>query len=241
MLTHLADSYCWLVAHAVNKTLLCSYPPNGKDGANYRPSVDGQLYVPFESDLSIQNPGDAWFYHKGHVFDNSSNLWGKYLATAGRGSTFILNIPPNRSGIVPEEFLEAVTGVGDAVTASFGSNVGATPGAVKGTCDGKTPLATITAHGEFDAILLAEELSTGQNVLGFEIEVQDKAGKWTKAALAPTSCAGQTIGSKCVAILAGGAAPGTAAARVTCTAAVHKGEAGASLKSVSLHKLQPPQ
>jgi alpha-L-fucosidase len=136
------------VINYVNKTLLCSYPPSIENGgADYRPSVDGQLYVPFESDLSIQNPGDAWFYHKGHVYDNSSNLWGKYLATAGRGSTFILNIPPNRSGIIPEEFVEAVTGVGDAVTASFGTNVGTTSGAVKGTCDGKTPLATITAQG----------------------------------------------------------------------------------------------
>ena len=86
----------------VNATLLCSYPPGGAAGAQYRPSVDGQIYVPYESDLSIQNPGDAWFYHKGHVYDSSADLWAKYLATAGRGSTFILNVPPDTSGLVPE-------------------------------------------------------------------------------------------------------------------------------------------
>ena len=71
-------------------------------------SVDGKIYAPFESDMSIENPGGAWFWHKGHVFDNATNLWSKYLATSGRGSTFILNVPPNTSGLIPQGYVASV-------------------------------------------------------------------------------------------------------------------------------------
>lgn len=88
------------VVNYVEDTLLCSYPDfRKKNDTKYLPNPNGRFYVPFESDLSIQNPGqasnscsltdggsgDAWFYHEGHVYDSPSNLWGKYLATAGRG------------------------------------------------------------------------------------------------------------------------------------------------------------
>lgn len=88
------------VYHYVNDTNMCSYPwmlPKAQQAAS-SPSPNGQIYVPYESDLSIQNPGDAWFYHEGHPFLNAGELWTHYLAVAGRGSHFILNVPPNRSG-----------------------------------------------------------------------------------------------------------------------------------------------
>ena len=49
------------VINYVNATLLCSYPGFWKNAsdAQYQPSVSGQIYVPYESDLSIQNPGKA--------------------------------------------------------------------------------------------------------------------------------------------------------------------------------------
>ena len=76
------------IIHYHNDTLHCSY-----DGL---PSGDalGLHYVPWESDISIQNPGDAWFWHAGHAFDSASDLWRKWLAVVGRGSHFIINVPP---------------------------------------------------------------------------------------------------------------------------------------------------
>ena len=28
----------------------------------------GQVFRPFEADATIQNPGDAWFWHEGHAY-----------------------------------------------------------------------------------------------------------------------------------------------------------------------------
>ena len=51
------------VFNYVDDTLLCSYADANESA--YGPNPNGSIFVPFESDLSIQNPGDAWFYHKG--------------------------------------------------------------------------------------------------------------------------------------------------------------------------------
>ena len=45
-----------------------------------------QRFVPFETTMSIQNPGDAWFWHPAHAFDAPAELFRRYLATVGRGS-----------------------------------------------------------------------------------------------------------------------------------------------------------
>lgn len=44
------------IINYVNDTLTCSY----RKSPDSFPSPYGTNYVPYESDLSIQNPGDAW-------------------------------------------------------------------------------------------------------------------------------------------------------------------------------------
>jgi hypothetical protein len=118
------------IVNYANDTLACSY----KDVDTIASSPFGSHYVPYESDISIQNPGDAWFYHKGHVFDSAENLFGKYLAVVGRGSHFIINVPPNRSGLIVDEFVTSVTEMGNAVRASFDTDVGHLTAPVSGKC-----------------------------------------------------------------------------------------------------------
>jgi len=196
-----------------------------------------RVFAPFESDMSIENPGDAWFWHRGHPFYNASALWNHYLRAAGRGSAFILNVPPNSSGVIPEEYVDAARGVGDAIRASFGVNVGSS-GPVSGRCDGSA-LVTVPATGAFDAVLMMEDLTDGQNMIGFQLELQDQSGKWEPAMLDADSCTGKTVGARCVAILAGGrkAAMG---ARFSCMQPVHETDKRVALKSISLHQLRPP-
>ena len=42
------------------------------------------IYAPHESDHSIQNPGDAWFWHKGHAYLKAPDLFEHYLLTVGQ-------------------------------------------------------------------------------------------------------------------------------------------------------------
>lgn len=48
------------IINYVNDTDLCSYPSMAPDKKASLPSIDGQHYVPYESDFSIQNPGGEY-------------------------------------------------------------------------------------------------------------------------------------------------------------------------------------
>ena len=218
-----------------NDTLKCSYwDKDTMDTAQY-----GQNYVPFESDISIQNPGDAWFYHKGHVFDSADNLFGKYLGVVGRGSHFIINVPPNRSGLIVDEFVESVTQMGDAVRASFGKDVGHLAAPVSGKCADLS--VVVEATDPFDTVLLQEGLTKGQTILGYTLETQDKASKkWTEIKLDPKS-AGLTVGTKAIVTLES-TLSNASAVRFRCTNAIAQNDEkfGAKLEAFSLHKLVRP-
>lgn len=217
------------VINYVDNAGACSY--------HYSPSPGGKYYVPWESDLSIQNPGDAWFWHKGHVYNTGAELFAKYLATVGRGSHFILNVPPNTTGIIPDEFVRAVTEVGDAVRRSFGVHAGSTAAAAGGACGALT--VVVAATGPFDAVMMQEELSKGQQVLGYTLELQDRdTNAWTAVKLDPKQ-AGQTVGQKSIAVLPGGTS-NARAVRFKCTKAIGGDDATVTLASVSLHTIRAP-
>lgn len=47
------------------------------------------------------------------------------VACCPQGSTLIVNMPPNTTGVVPDEFVESVRVMNAAVTTSFGVDVAA--------------------------------------------------------------------------------------------------------------------
>ena len=59
----------------------------------------GSMFLPREADATIQNPGDAWFWKKNHAFWNATTIWHHWLLTVGRGENFILNMPPDTTGL----------------------------------------------------------------------------------------------------------------------------------------------
>ena len=64
-------------------------------------NINGKNWIPAECDVSIR-PG--WFYHKeedGKV-KTAGQLFDLYLKSVGRGANFLLNIPPDRRGLINE-------------------------------------------------------------------------------------------------------------------------------------------
>ncbi len=72
-------------------------------------SADGDKWIPAESDVSIR-PG--WFYHKEEdsLVKTAQQLFEIYLNTVGRGSTLLLNIPPDRRGLIHENDVQSLIG-----------------------------------------------------------------------------------------------------------------------------------
>ncbi|HUM66113.1 MAG TPA: alpha-L-fucosidase [Chitinophagaceae bacterium] len=64
-------------------------------------NINGANWIPAECDVSIR-PG--WFYHANEddKVKTAEQLFDLYLKSVGRGANFLLNIPPDRRGLVHE-------------------------------------------------------------------------------------------------------------------------------------------
>ena len=157
---------------------------------------------------------------------------------ARRGAHWILNLPPNTTGVIPEAYVRSAAQTGDAIRRSFGASVGSAGAGLAGQCD---ELATVvTATAGFDAVMIREDLASGgQVVLGYSLELRECAtGRWARVALDST-LAGQTVGMKSIATLQTPSA--ACAVRFNCTRAIGGAKAMVRLLGVSLHKIQAPQ
>jgi alpha-L-fucosidase len=70
-------------------------------------SENGSQWIPAEVDVSIR-PG--WFYHsrEDSLVKTPEKLFDIYLTSVGRGSTLLLNIPPDRRGLIHEHDVKAL-------------------------------------------------------------------------------------------------------------------------------------
>jgi alpha-L-fucosidase len=178
-------------------------------------SPDGNKWVPAEVDVSIR-PG--WFYHKEQdsLVKTPERLFQIYLMSVGRGSTLLLNIPPDRRGLFHENDIKALKDFREirdkefAVNLAKGAKVKAS--SYRGNVKEFSP-ANITdlnkntywatddgvTNGDLEInlgkkvtvkyILLQEYIRLGQRVKSFTVEAW-KDNSWQKIA------EGTTIGYK---------------------------------------------
>jgi alpha-L-fucosidase len=85
-------------------------------------SEDGKSWVPAEVDVSIR-PG--WFYHKKEdsLVKSPEKLFEIYLTSVGRGSNLLLNLPPDRRGLIHENDVKALKGFRKLLDAAFKTNL----------------------------------------------------------------------------------------------------------------------
>ena len=174
-------------------------------------SPDGNKWVPAEVDVSIR-PG--WFYHQEEdtKVKTPEQLFQIYLTSVGRGSTLLLNVPPDRRGLFHENDVKALKGFRQLLNKEFAVNLAkgkkvkasGSRGNVKeyspsNITDGNknTYWATddneTTGNFEIDFgkpvtvkyILLQEYIRLGQRVKSFTVEAWKDNG-WQKIAGATT-------------------------------------------------------
>jgi len=171
--------------------------------------ASGLIWYPAETDVSIR-PG--WFYHDKEDVKvrTPAGLMDLYFSSVGRNSVLLLNIPPNRQGLISEADVRSLQGWRKDMDATFGVNLAAgaavaSPNGVHSralldgknetwwTTKGSDTTATISFKlaGEktFDVVSLQEEIGVGQRVEKFAVEAYT-GHQWA------TIAEGTTIGYK---------------------------------------------
>jgi alpha-L-fucosidase len=174
-------------------------------------SPDGKNWVPAETDVSIR-PG--WFYHgtEDSLVKTPEQLFDIYLNSVGRGSTLLLNIPPDKRGLFNEADVKALNGFAALLKKELGTNLAAgaraqasnTRGRLKQfaaanltdgnrqsywATDDKVTRATVELQlrkkTRVKYILLQEYIRLGQRVKAFTVEAW-KDNAWQEVASATT-------------------------------------------------------
>lgn len=172
-------------------------------------AAKGLIWYPAETDVSIR-PG--WFYHatEDAKVRSPENLLDIYFNSVGRNSVLLLNIPPDKDGLISEADIRSLRGWKQYLDATFHTNLAAgamitSPNgqdaaamlddkpATSWTTTGKDTTATIefalSGQKTFDVLLIQENILIGQRVEKFALDYFDKGG-WT------TIVEGTTIGYK---------------------------------------------
>lgn len=161
---------------------------------------DGEIFMPAEVDVSIR-PG--WFYHENQRSDvrKPSNLVQLWFDSVGSNCDLLLNIPPNRKGLIDEEDRQSLLEAEKIIRQTFAFNLlcGAKITADKAREGCSAALVTgkggfyapedgnfcptmefdLGKETEFDCVSVSEVIELGHRVRGFVISAYS-GGKWTE-------------------------------------------------------------
>ena len=178
-------------------------------------SENGDKWIPAEVDVSIRR---GWFYHdkEDSLVKSPERLLDIYLTSVGRGSTLLLNVPPDKRGLIQENDIKSLQGFKQLLDTEFKTNLAknarveasafrANDAAYAGskltdgnknsywaTDDGQTQgsvVVQLDKPATIKYVLLQEYIRLGQRVKSFTVETWEN-DSWKQVA------AGTTIGYK---------------------------------------------
>jgi alpha-L-fucosidase len=149
----------------------------------------GLIWYPAETDVSIR-PG--WFYHRREdtAVRSPAGLVDLYFSSVGRNSVLLLNIPPNRDGLISDADVASLRGWRRLMSATFGVDLAARAiRHMSGADSGMTIAMELSGDKTFDVLCLQENIRVGQRVERWVFEAWDGNG-WREVV------SGTTIGYK---------------------------------------------
>lgn len=146
-----------------NETCWATYSPTGPDGGPPAPGHtryqeggtghrDGRYWMPAECDVSIR-PGWFWHENQNAKVKTPRQLMDLYYKSVGRGASFLLNVPPDRRGLLHEADVASLKGFGNALRATFAKR-----------------------ERTFDVIRLREDIRQGQRIDAIEVDIEEPSG-----------------------------------------------------------------
>lgn len=176
---------------------------------------NGAYWVPAEVDVSIR-PG--WFYHKSQdsLVRSPENLMELYYASVGRNSNLILNVPPDRRGLLHENDVKSLLAFRELLKKEFATDLAKGKKVDAGTYRGKgfegsnvndgnaetywttndseksgELVVNLGTETEVNRIIVQEYIKLGQRVQEFQVSAFI-GGEWKKL------IDGTTIGYKII-------------------------------------------
>ena len=145
----------------------------------------GTAWRPGEADVSIR-PG--WFWHPAEdaKVKPPEQLLDLYLSSVGRNAGLLLNVPPNRNGLLTDRDVGNLRAFGDARRRWFAHDHARTASARR---EPGGVVYTLGARARFDTVVILETIEQGQRIDGFTIAIDEGSG-WR------TVASGTTIGAK---------------------------------------------
>ena len=164
-----------------NEAGLAPYPySNVVDAVDFsvqtaaKESLAEKKWLPVECDLMMRDHN--WFYEDADAYTAKSpeELLGIYYASVGRGANMILNIGPDRRGLLPEPDARNLLAFGAELRSRF-----AQPHAdiKQFTREGNEWLCRFETPVLLNHVILQEDLSRGESVRRFEIWIESYMGK----------------------------------------------------------------
>lgn len=148
-----------------------------------------QLYwYPSEVDVSIR-PG--WFYHadQDERVRSLANLVNIYYQSVGCNSVLLLNIPPDKRGLIHETDVQRIKELSDYIAKTFADNQATDGSTLWQAGIGASKEYEVKPGAMVNTFLIQEDISQGQRVEDFLVEVYSN-GVWQYAT------EGTTIGYK---------------------------------------------
>jgi alpha-L-fucosidase len=157
-----------------------TYDPVGADGGAASPgdvreknspagTWHGSRWLPAECDVSIR-PGWFWHERENARVKTSEQLIDLYYKSVGRGANLLLNVPPNRDGLVSAEDAASLKAFGAWRRNTFGKPVAST----------KELTLNLPRGAKFNVIRLREDIRYGQRIDEAVLERFD--GVWEEIA-----------------------------------------------------------
>jgi alpha-L-fucosidase len=154
-----------------------------KWGGNNTGDPFGQYYRPRLGPTTNGFSTGGWMWTGPRRVQSLEGRMQLYYDMIGRGASAIVNLTPDRSGLIPADLVAAAKEMGDEINRRFSNPVAQ----AKGTGDVLT--LPFDRPREFDHIVTMEDLRDGQKIAKYKIEAQ-VGGRWK------TVAEGQTIGHK---------------------------------------------
>jgi alpha-L-fucosidase len=132
---------------------------------------NGTVWLPTEVFVPILRPDWFWSTTNEHYLLSLDSLLEIYYRSNGRGTQLLVNIPPNRSGLMPAADRARAREFGNEIQRRFGHSVAATRGS------GDTVMLALPSTSRIDHVVIQEDCSQGERVRSYRLEARS-GGRW---------------------------------------------------------------